>query len=256
MNYLDVNPGVDGTVVSAGPGMWLSGNPVFPILAALLAGAAVLATVILGPRLIAAFEPYAGEPVRRDVPSRVTLGVVTYGAVCLVTWRLWEEPGLLPAYLFLTVIGVLLAAVDLRVHRLPDAIVLPSYLVLAALLPLDSVANRLACGSWDAGWPIAERAMGAATGAVIPLVLFGLLYVLPRSGMGLGDVKLAGLLGAALGWTVDLDRVLLAIVLGILSAGLWATFLLVTRRARRSDAIAYGPHLLLGALLALTLAGL
>ncbi|CAO5150993.1 membrane hypothetical protein [Frankia sp. AiPs1] len=97
----------------------------------------------------------------------------------------------------------------------------------------------------------------AAVGAGVALALFGVLRVLGRGrgGLGLGDVKLVGLLGAGLGWTRDLSLVLLALGLGVLSAGLWAAFLVVTGRACRSDALSYGPHLLLGALLALLLGG-
>jgi leader peptidase (prepilin peptidase)/N-methyltransferase len=223
------------------------------VVPGLLAAAAVAAAVAVGPRLAGAFKPYEGEPVRRAVPSRLAFGVVTGCAAGAVAWALRRAGAVeLPAYLYLTVVGVVLAAVDLRVHRLPDAIVLPSYPILAALFGATAIVDRLAWGYWgDGTWDVGARALGAVVGAVVPLALFGLLHVIPGSGLGLGDVKLAGLLGAALGWTADGYRVVLGIVLGVLVAGLWAVSLLVTRRVRRSDAIPYGPHLLLGALLAL-----
>ncbi|MBL7491315.1 prepilin peptidase [Frankia sp. AgB1.9] len=222
-------------------------------VAALLAAAAVALTAVYGPRLVGAFEPYAGEPVRRKVPSRLTLGIMETAAVAGVTVAVtsWGDIRLLPAYLYLSVIGVVLAAVDLRVHRLPDAIVLPSYLILAALFALAAVADRITYGYW--GCPLGRTshlALRAAVGAAIPLIFFGLLHLMPRSGLGLGDVKVAGLLGAALGW-VNLVLVPVGLMIGVLTAGLWAAILLVTRRARRTDPIPYGPHLLLGAFLAL-----
>src|SRR5690606_6183945 len=53
----------------------------------------------------------------------------------------WE----LPAFLYLAAVAVALAVIDLDVHRLPDAIVLPSYGVAAALLALAAAGT----GQWD-----------------------------------------------------------------------------------------------------------
>jgi len=228
-------------------------NPVGPLLVGLVAGAAVLVTVAVGSRLVAVFEPFEGEPVRRGVPSPVALGTVTAVVVGVLVWRLWgRDLGLLPAYLFLAVLGVVLAAVDLRVHRLPDALVLPSYGILVALLGGDALLDRYTWGSWSGG---GQSVADAAVGAAVPLALFGALHLFRRGGLGLGDVKLVGLLGMGLGWTRHLSLVPLALLLGALSAGLWTAFQLVTGRARRSDAVPYGPHLLLGALLAFVLGG-
>ncbi|ADP79726.1 prepilin peptidase [Pseudofrankia inefficax] len=253
MDYLGPGPAAGAT----GDGGWL-----FSVLyaswwglvvAAVLATAAVVVAVRFGPELVGAFEPYEGESVRRGIPGRLTIGLVTAVAVVLVSEALrCSDLPALPAYLYLTDVGVVLAFVDARVHRLPDVIVLSSYPVLAALLVLGAVVDRLTWGFWgDGNWAIGAQLTGAAVGAAVPLLFFGLLHLIPRSGLGLGDVKLSGLLGAALGWTDEIYRVLLAVILGIFSAGLWAAFLLVTRRARRTDAIPYGPHLLLGAFLAL-----
>jgi len=250
MNYLDPGPhwwGDEGGLSGV-----LYGSCWGVVVAAVLATAAVVAAAVFGPALVGRFEPYEGEAARGRVPARLTIAAVTAVAVILVSQALrCSDLPALPAYLYLTDVGVVLAFVDARVHRLPDAIVLPSYPVLAALLALGAVLDRLAWGYWGNGdWTTGGQLVGAAVGAAVSLLCFGPLYLLPRSGLGLGDVKLAGLLGLALGWTGEIYRVLLAVILGIFSAGLWALFLLATRRARRTDAIAYGPHLLLGALLA------
>jgi len=219
----------------------------------ILALGAVVAAVAFGPSLVEAFAPFEGEAIRRRVPSRLTFGIGSAVAVAGVTIAVLGagSVGWLPAYLYLTIVGVLLAAVDARVHRLPDAIVLPSYPILAALLGVAAVIDRINYGHWaDGQWKASARASEALVGAAVLLIFFGLLHLIPRSGLGLGDVKLVGLLGAALGW-VSLSLVPLGLVLGILSAGLWAAFLLATGRANRSDPIPYGPHLLLGAFLAL-----
>jgi len=49
---------------------------------------------------------------------------------------------LAPALLYFTALGVALAAIDLDVHRLPNALVLPSYPVLAGLLVLAATLGH------------------------------------------------------------------------------------------------------------------
>jgi leader peptidase (prepilin peptidase)/N-methyltransferase len=81
----------------------------------------------------------------------------------------------------------------------------------------------------------------------------GLLLFLPRllypAGMGMGDVKLAMLLGAGLGASV-----VAAFVVGLLAGFVAAVFLLVTRgTAARKMAIPFVPFLAFGGLFALFL---
>jgi leader peptidase (prepilin peptidase)/N-methyltransferase len=83
---------------------------------------------------------------------------------------------------------------------------------------------------------------------------YALLAVLPRSGLGFGDVKLAGLLGTALallGW----GALAWGTALAFLSGGLMAAALLVTGRAKRNTPLPFGPHMLAGALVAAVLFG-
>jgi leader peptidase (prepilin peptidase)/N-methyltransferase len=149
----------------------------------------------------------------------------------------------LPAYLYLAAAAVALAAIDLDVRRLPNVIVLPSYVVGAVLL-LPAV---LVHGDWHG----ALRGLLAMT--VLFLAYYALALVYP-GGMGLGDVKLAGLLGLYLGW-LGWSSVWIGTFAGFLMGGLVGTALLVGRRAGRKSAIPFGPAMLAGALLAIFLAG-
>lgn len=141
----------------------------------------------------------------------------------------------LPAYLFLAALGIALALIDLDVHRLPDALVLPAYPVLAGLLAL---------ASWGADdWPALLRA--AIGGAILAAVYF-VLWVIKPGGMGLGDVKLAGVLGAGLawlGWGALAIGGFAAFVLG----GVFGIGLIVLRRAGRKSRVPFGPWMVLGA---------
>lgn len=142
---------------------------------------------------------------------------------------------MLPAYLYLAAVAVALAVIDLDVRRLPDVIVLPSYPIAVALLALAS------WGTSD--WSALLRAV--IGGAVLFAFYFVLVLAYP-SGMGFGDVKLAGLLGlflAWIGWGSLVVGAFSAFVLG----GLFAIGLLVLTRAGRKTGIPFGPWMLLGA---------
>lgn len=152
-----------------------------------------------------------------------------------VTWRFLDTPGLIPACLYLAAIGVALALIDLDLHRLPDAIVLPSYPVLAALLALASWAEH--------DWAALLRAL---IGGAVLLAFYAVLAVAWPGGMGWGDVKLAGLLGAALGW-LGWGALVVGAFGAFLLGGLFSIGLMALRRAGRRTGIPFGPWMILGA---------
>lgn len=149
----------------------------------------------------------------------------------------------LVAYLYLAAISVALALIDIDTHRLPNAIVLPSYIVGLALLIPSALAS---------GQP--ERLVPALAGMVIAFVLYFLLWLVYPSGMGFGDVKLAGVLGLFLGyagWPSLVVGLFAAFVLG----GAFAIVLVALRKASRGSGIAFGPWMLAGAWVGLFVGG-
>jgi len=160
-----------------------------------------------------------------------------------ITYRVGDgaQWSLLPAYLYLGVIGVALAFIDLDVHRLPDLIVLPSYPIAFVLLLVPTVVT----GQW--GWLL----RGVLAGLALFALYLVLLLISPGGGgLGEGDVKLAGVLGLLLGW-LGWGPALLSVLAAFLVGGLVAVVLLVTRRASLKSKIAFGPSMILGAWLAL-----
>ncbi|MYW02266.1 hypothetical protein GT354_29140 [Streptomyces sp. SID3343] len=163
------------------------------------------------------------------------MGILT-GLVCaLLAWRI--GPGLdLLAFLGLAVAGVVLAVVDVRTLRLPDPVLLVTLFTGMTLLGMES----LALGDFA---PYRRALFGGATLAGYHLCL----ATLSRGSLGMGDVKLAGVVGLHLtwlGWGVLFTGVLLAFVL----AGLAAGVLVLAGRAGRGTRLPFGPWLLLGAL--------
>ncbi|MCM3887485.1 prepilin peptidase [Frankia sp. R82] len=191
-----------------------------------------------GPRVVAAFPAPAPEQPRRDAPGARPLAAATAVTVAAVVTALHRHPSWVPAYAWLAVLGVWLAVIDLRVHRLPDPLVLPSYPVVALLLGLAALVDDTP-----------GRLLRAGVAGLVCWTVFLVLHRLPGDGFGRGDVKLAGLLGLALGW-LGWPSVLLGMVAGVALGGVVVLGLLVTRRVHRRDRLAYGPFLLGGALLA------
>jgi leader peptidase (prepilin peptidase)/N-methyltransferase len=123
---------------------------------------------------------------------------------------------------------VVLSVIDIESHRLPNKIVLPS----AATVLVARLASSPE--HWQA-W------LGAGLGAFAFFLVFALIY---PAGLGMGDVKLALLLGFALG-----AAVLPALVVGTLAGGAAGIVLLIRNGAEaRRRAIPFGPFLAFGAI--------
>jgi leader peptidase (prepilin peptidase)/N-methyltransferase len=141
----------------------------------------------------------------------------------------------LVAFLWLAGASVALAIIDVEHHRLPDAIVLPSYAIGLVLLGASSALS----GEWDA---LLRGVVGMAA-----LFVFYLALALVKPGaMGLGDVKLAGVLGLWLGW-LGWGELVVGAFAAFLLGGLFSIVLLATRRAQRTGGIPFGPWMLAGA---------
>jgi leader peptidase (prepilin peptidase)/N-methyltransferase len=133
----------------------------------------------------------------------VEAGAALIGALCF--WGLPPLAALVLACGFWLLL--ILAVLDARHFWLPDALTYPLALV------------GLTVGEWVLPAPLADRLIGAGLGAGLMLVLaYGYKYLRGREGLGLGDAKLLGAIGAWLGWTM-LPLVLLFASLGGL---LWA----------------------------------
>jgi leader peptidase (prepilin peptidase) / N-methyltransferase len=208
---------------------------------AALGGAVVLALVV-GPWLARASVRLAdGDDAARPSLGRTALmslllALLLAGALALT--------GLRPATVALAWAagaGLVLGAVDLAVHRLPDRVTYPAAAVCAAVLTVDAAV----LGSWGA----LVRALVAAGAA---FAVAALAAAAAPAGLGFGDVKLLALLGLVLGWA-GWGVLLAGVFLGLLTGALVSVVLLATRRVGWRTAIPFGPPLLVGAALALAL---
>jgi leader peptidase (prepilin peptidase)/N-methyltransferase len=178
----------------------------------------------------------AGVFVGLATPARI-VGTVAAGLVfeAAVVWRFgWSAP--LAAYSCFAVIGAVVSATDLTARRIPNLIVLSAYPITAVLLVAASTPLAL----W---WPLARVGIAAAGLAAFYLVL-GLAF---PAGMGFGDVKWAGVIGAYLGWLGWSP-----VVAGTLIAFLAAAVVVLSAGVvgRRQAGLPMAPFMTLGAIVA------
>lgn len=148
----------------------------------------------------------------------------------------------LPAYLFLAAVGVVLGLIEFDIRRLPDSVVLPSYVVSVLLL--------MPAGAADADWSTAARAMVSM--AAMWLVFFALALAYPNA-VEMGDAKLAGLLGLYLGW-LSWGTVLIGTFGAFFIAAVSTGSVAVGRRDGSAQAVPFAPCLVAAAVLALFVA--
>lgn len=187
--------------------------------------------------------PQCGQRVgaRPGVIEALAAAAAGVAAAAVVTG---PEPTALAvlAFVVAALFGVVLGVVDARVHRLPDRLTALAFATTATVL--------LAATAWTGDW---GRLRGALLAAAAITVFYGVLWLLPQSGMGFGDVKLAPLVGLVTGW-FGLPTTALSLLVGVSLAGLTAVALLITRTISWRSHQAHGPFMLVGAAVAVLLA--
>lgn len=167
-------------------------------------------------------------PISARYPAVEATTAVLYAAVAI------GRHGALDIVLGLLLVTALvpIALIDLDLRIIPNAITLPA-----------SVAAVVAAALLDPGFVPEQLIAGAAAGG-----FFLLAAVAHPRGMGMGDVKLAGMLGLYLGRAVA-PAVLVALLTGVLVGAL----VIARKGARegRRTAVPFGPFLALGAVVAL-----
>jgi leader peptidase (prepilin peptidase)/N-methyltransferase len=171
------------------------------------------------------------------------LAVVTAVLFGLAALRFGAAPEL-AAYLVASGAGVLLAVVDLQHRLLPNRVVLPAIAAVAVLLGVAAAVDGTAA-------PLVRALIG---GVVLFLAFFVLAFISPAS-LGMGDVKLAALLGLLLGW-VGWPAVLLGALAGFVLQAVLSLGLLAARRIGLQGHLPFGPAMLAGAAVVVALPGL
>lgn len=204
-----------------------------PVVTAVVVGVFGLGAGHLVNRLAGAFPWTAGSGRRTAVRLPfVEVGTAVLFVLTALRFGLsWE----LPAFLFLAGVGVLLTVIDARHKTLPNRVTLPAIGVGAVLLAVAALGT----GEWP---PLGRAVLSAA---VLFVVFFLLVMISPRS-IGMGDAKLASLLGLYLGW-LGTSVLLLGIAAGFVVQAVLALVLLASRRIGLRGELPFGPAMLIGA---------
>ena len=165
----------------------------------------------------------------------VELAAAVIFALLYWHYRLSPELGVMAFYACLFIV---IFVIDLEHSLILNKVVYPT-MVVALLLSLYP-------------WPWFSESIGmrvayAALGGAIGFVVFLLIALVSRGGMGWGDVKLAALIGLATGFPLVFVAIIMAAILG----GIVAVVLLVTRRRGRREMIPFGPFLAVAAMVTL-----
>ena len=181
--------------------------------------------------------------LRRGVvirPGWVELASAVISALGVYLAR--DGPWLLVGWIGL--LGVALTAVDLKHHRLPDAVTLPA---IAATLAVVAVS------------PLVTSAEGnllrAALGGLVTGSAFSALAFAAPKAMGRGDAKLAFSLGTALGF-VSWQAVFLGVLLAFVIGSVVGLVGILVGRLTLKSATPFGPSMLLGCWLVLAVPGI
>jgi leader peptidase (prepilin peptidase)/N-methyltransferase len=169
-----------------------------------------------------------GQPIARRYPLVETLVAVVFAAIAGVNGLDWDLAWQLP----LAAVLIAVAAIDLDLHLIPNKIVYPAALwgVISALLIRFDQLPELA--AWGAG-------------AFLFLLIAALAY---PGGMGMGDVKLAGVMGLYLG-----SSVLPALLIAFLSGTAVGVAIMAKAGVAegRKKGVPFGPFLAVGGIVAL-----
>jgi len=143
-------------------------------------------------------------------------------------------------YIILSSALIIIAFIDLNQQIIPDVISLPGIVIgfmLSFFVPYISFVNSF---------------LGVVVGGGIILII-GLAgsLIFKKEAMGGGDVKLAAMIGAFLGWRY----ILLSLLLGFFLGALTGIILMITKIKKREDTVPFGPFIILGSFITLLWGG-
>lgn len=150
-----------------------------------------------------------------------------------------HQQKLWPALLWFAAISIALTVIDLDVKRLPDAIVLPSYVVIAGLLLIPADGHSL---------------LRALEGAAALGAFYGLIWFIAPAAMGFGDVKFSVIIGAVTAY-VSWGTLLVGAFGAFLIGSVVGVALMAVGKAGRKTAVPFGPFMAVGAWVSLMGAG-
>jgi leader peptidase (prepilin peptidase)/N-methyltransferase len=193
--------------------------------------AVVFAAVGAAAERVASVWP-SDEPSRRPVGLRTVLvGLASAAAAAGIVARSSLPTWATAAYLVIFALLVVLTATDLDQRRLPHVVLDPLIVAAVIFVPFNPAVS------------IQDALLGAAAA----VIFLGVLGLIVRNGVALGDLYLIAPLGLLLGW----PAIFVAIFFAALLSAVASIVLLASRRVGMKSYIPFGPFLVAGAVFAL-----
>jgi prepilin signal peptidase PulO-like enzyme (type II secretory pathway) len=197
----------------------------------IIAVGAVFAVIGAAAERLASTWP-SDEPSRR-APGIRTLLVAAGSAVAAgaIGWRSTLPWWATAVHLAVLGLLVVLTATDLDQRRLPHVVLDPLIVLAIGFVPFNPAVAPL----------------DAAVGAGVAIAFLGVLGLVIRNGVALGDLYLIAPLGLLLGW----PAIFVAIFVAALLSAVTSAVLLASRRVSLKSYIPFGPFLVAGAVITL-----
>lgn len=175
----------------------------------------------------------------------VTAAILSGLGINLMYLLIYSDTSVLTQVKILSMVMLLvpIAVIDLRDHIIPNRI-----LIGGLILRLVYYAIELAVEGSDALVSLKSD----FAGALIVTLFFMLCSILMKNSIGMGDVKLFGLMGLYQGYL----GVMVSIFSSLLVAFILSVVLLISRKKKRNDEIPLGPSIFVGTYIAVILTGI
>lgn len=135
---------------------------------------------------------------------------------------------------FATGIALYITLIDLRELRIPNRILLPGLsITLVVMLSVSLVEQQI------------SQFFLALLGGISSVAIFFCIHLVSPKGLGMGDVKFAGLIGAALSW-ISFPSGLLGLGIAFVISACFSTFIFIFRNSKFKRVIPFAPFMLLG----------
>lgn len=165
------------------------------------------------------------------IPLRILAVELAAGLLFALLWQLYDNTLQLALATLYTLLLIVILVIDLERHRILNRLVYPGFtlgLLTAPFVPHHYFLELLGGG----------------------LMGFGLLFLIALAypgGMGMGDVKLAALIGLMVGF----PEILVALFLSFVAGGIAAASLMLGGFKGRRDPIPFGPFLAIGGMVSM-----
>jgi leader peptidase (prepilin peptidase) / N-methyltransferase len=174
---------------------------------------------------------YCGQPI----PLQYPIVELATGLFYLALYLFYGLQLIAIVYMLLCTLLIIISFIDLKERIIPDVLSLPFIAIgfilsffLKSLSPVDSLLGILVGG-----------------GSLLIIAIAG-TYLFKKEAMGGGDIKLAAMIGAFLGWQLTL----LSLFLGFFLGSIIGVIVLIINKGK-TDIVPFGPFIALGAMLSI-----